>query len=475
MGHIKEECGIFGIYSDKIDRLQNLVYYGLYALQHRGQESCGIVQNSYGVFKRYKNLGMVEEVFKPEALSELGEGTIALGHVRYSKQENITRENSQPIDLNHIKGRMAIAFNGGITNAKELREEMELKGSIFTTTSDAELIAHVIISERLKTNSVEEALVNAMKRLKGAYSMGIMTSTKLLAVRDPQGIRPLCYGKTKGGLTIIASESCAIEAVGGEFIRDIKPGEILLINEEGIKSIDTHVGTSKRALCIFEYIYFGRPDSEIEGYSVHKARINAGKYLARRHPKDVDIIIGAPDSGIDAAIGFSQESGIPYETGFVKNKYIGRTFIAPEQSKREDLVKIKLNPIKAVVKDKRLVLIDDSIVRGTTSKKVVKLLKQFGAKEVHLRIASPPFIGLCHYGTDIEKKENLIAVKHSKEEIREILGADSLEFLHIDDLLNIAESPNAGYCKACFDEKYPTFVPDEKYISRFERPISENK
>lgn len=471
MGKLNEECGVFGVYSPKAQDLQHITYYGLFALQHRGQESAGITLNHDGVFKTYKDLGIVEHVFTPEVLCSMGVGNIALGHVRYADLENMTRENSQPIDVNHIKGRMAIAFNGCITNAKELRSEMELKGSIFTTTSDAELISHVIISERLKTSSIEEAVSKAMEKLEGAYCLGIMTSTKLLAVRDPRGIRPLCYGKTDDGLTVIASESCALEAVGASPVRDVSPGEILIINKDGVHSLETHMNKEKRALCIFEYIYFGRPDSEIEGYSVHRARVNSGKFLAREDSVEADIVIGAPDSGIDAASGYSMESGIPYETGFVKNKYIGRTFIVPKEDMREDLVRIKLNPIKSVVNGKRLILVDDSIVRGTTSKKIVKLLRDFGAEEVHLRIASPPFMGECHYGTYREKKEKLIAVRCSKEEMCKIIGCDSLEFLKIDDMIKIAEAPDSGYCLGCFTENYPTHVPDEKFVSRFDRPL----
>ncbi len=475
MQELHEECGIFGVYSPIEKELQNTVYYGLFALQHRGQESCGIVLNCDGVFQGYKELGIVSDVFKPEVLEGMGRGKIALGHVRYASSDSNNRKNTQPIDANHIKGRIAIGINGCITNSKSIRENLELKGSIFTTTSDAELIAHVIISERLKTSSIEEAVSCAMTRLEGAYSLGIMTSTKLLAVRDPHGIRPLCYGELDDGTKIIASESCALESVGARLVRDVSPGEILVINEDGVQSITHHVGKAERALCIFEYIYFGRPDSKIEGYSVHKARINAGKFLARAFPAEADIVIGAPDSGIDAALGFSEESGIPYETGFVKNKYIGRTFIAPKQEMREDLVKIKLNPIRAVVEGKRLVLVDDSIVRGTTSKKIVKLLKDFGAKEVHMRISSPPFIGLCHYGTDIDKKENLIAVSNSVEEIRKSISADSLGFLKMEDMLKITDDPLAGFCRGCFDEIYPTPVPNELFVSRFDQPLSLKK
>ncbi|NLM06514.1 MAG: amidophosphoribosyltransferase [Tissierellia bacterium] len=476
MKKIGEECGVFGIYSPNKQSIHHTIYYGLFALQHRGQQSCGIVVNNDGIFSGYKEMGIVNDVFTKDILDSIGEGTIGVGHVRYASEKTRvsthgSRANCQPIEVNHIKGRMAIANNGSITNAKELREELELKGSIFTTTGNTELIAHVAINERINSSSIEEAMVKAMDKLEGAYSLVIMTSTKLVACRDKRGFRPLCYGKTLDGSYVIASESAALDAVGAKLIRDIRPGEIIVINSEGVQSIEKHVNTEKRTMCIFEYIYFARPDSVIEGASVHEARKNLGRFLAKEHPVDADIVIGAPDSGLDAAMGYAEESGIPYEHGILKNKYIGRTFIAPGQFNREDKVRIKLNPIRSVVDGKRLVLVDDSIVRGTTSKKVVKLLKDFGAKEVHLMISAPPFIAPCYYGTDIDSKENLIAVTHSFEEMRQEIGANSLGFVSIENVLKLV-GENPGFCLGCFNEEYPTMVPEGPIRHKYDIPLT---
>lgn len=471
---LHEECGVFGIYSNVEQPLQNSVYYGLFSLQHRGQEAAGIVVNNDGVFRSYKELGLVHEVFTPQILESLGKGKIAIGHVRYGTTGGNNRSNCQPIDVNHVKGRMALAHNGNVVNAHQLREDLELKGSIFSTTSDTETITHVIVNERLKSGSIEEAVSNSMEKIKGAYSLVIMSSTKLVAARDKHGFRPLCYGMTDDGSYVVASESCALEAVGAKLIRDILPGEILIINENGIQSITDHLGKAPRTMCIFEYIYFARPDSVIETHSVHETRKEAGRLLARAFPIDADIVIGVPDSGTDAAIGYAEESKIPYGMGFVKNKYIGRTFIAPGQEAREDKVKIKLSPITSVLKGKRVILIDDSIVRGTTSKKIVKLLKDAGAREVHMVISAPPFIGPCYYGTDIDSKENLIAVQHTKDEICNIIKADSISFLTVKDMLHIT-GKDEGFCTACFTEIYPTEIPKGISKNRFETPLSKNK
>lgn len=471
---IHEECGVFGIYSTVEQPLQNSVYYGLFSLQHRGQEAAGIVVNNDGVFLSYKELGLVHEVFTPSILESLGKGKIAIGHVRYGTTGDNNRSNCQPIDVNHVKGRMALAHNGNIVNAHQLREELELKGSVFSTTSDTETIAHIIVNERLKSSSIEEAVNNSMDKIKGAYSLVIMSSTKLVAARDKHGFRPLCYGKTEDGSYVVASESCALEAVGAKLIRDILPGEILIINEDGVQSITDHVGKASRTMCIFEYIYFARPDSVIETHSVHETRKEAGRLLAKAFPIEADIVIGVPDSGTDAAIGYAEESKIPYSMGFVKNKYIGRTFIAPGQKAREDKVKIKLSPIHSVLNGKRVILIDDSIVRGTTSKKIVKLLKDSGAREVHMVISAPPFIGPCYYGTDIDSKENLIAVQNTIEEICKIIKADSLSFLTVEDMLKIT-GKNEGFCTACFTEIYPTEIPRGTVKNRFELPLSKSK
>ena len=375
MSKIHEECGVIGIYSPKNINAAQLLYYGLFALQHRGQESCGIVVNDDGVFSSYKDLGLVSEVFSKDTLAHLSAGNMAVGHVRYGTTGGTTRNNCQPIEVNHQKGKMALAHNGNLSNAIELRDKLELSGAIFLTTSDTETIAYVVTRERLVTPSIEEAVSKAMYSLEGAYSLILMSSTKMIAARDPYGFRPLCYGQMSDGAYVIASESCALTAVGAEFVRDVLPGEILVFSENGVESRKEHCDKQKRKTCIFEYIYFARPDSVIDGVSVSKSRVRAGEILAENYPADADIVIGVPDSGLEAALGFSRASGIPYGIGLIKNKYIGRTFISPGQNERMDQVRIKLSPVKNVIEGKRVVLIDDSIVRGTTSKRIVKLLR----------------------------------------------------------------------------------------------------
>ena len=473
MSKIKEECGVFGVYGSKNPRIAQTVYFGLFSLQHRGQESCGIAVNNDGVFKSYKDLGLVNDVFTPNIIEKLGEGNIAVGHVRYGTTGGNERSNAQPIVVNHIKGSMALAHNGNITNSYELRSQFEAKGSIFQTTSDTEVISYAIIEERLNSETIEEAVCKAMDKIKGAYSMIIMSPQKLIAARDRNGFRPLCYGKTSNGEYIIASESCALDSVGAEFIRDIEKGEILVFGKEGIKSIKEHCGKEKQTSCVFEYVYFARPDSIIEGKNVHEARIKAGEILAKEHPVKADVVVGVPDSGLDAALGYSKASKIPYGIGFIKNKYIGRTFIYPEVKSRMDKVKIKLNPIANVVKGKRVILIDDSIVRGTTSERIVKLLRDAGAIEVHMRVSAPPFINPCYYGTDIDSKENLIACKYTIEEIAKKIGADSLGYLSLEGVKKIGYvNEKSGFCVACFDGKYPTEIPTKTDKNRFERKVN---
>ena len=466
---IHEECGVFGVYSPTPANVANLCYYGLYALQHRGQESCGIVVNDDGVFSSHKDMGLVNEVFTPDALSRLPEGSMAVAHTRYGTTGASLRSNCQPIEVNHQKGRMALAHNGNLSNAYNLRNTLELSGAIFHSTSDTEIIAYIITRERLLTNSIEDALSQAMYSLDGAYSLILMSPQKLICARDPHGFRPLCFGKTEDGKYIIASESCALKAVGAEFIRDVEPGEIIIFSKSGITSKKEHCNQKPKKLCIFEYIYFARHDSVIDNVGVHTARLNAGRALAKAHPVDADLVIGVPDSGLDAALGYSKESGIDYEIGLIKNNYIGRTFIAPDA--RLDKVKIKLSAIEDVVKDKRIVLIDDSIVRGTTSGRIVKLLREAGAKEIHMRISSPPFLHPCFYGTDIDSEENLIACSHSVEEIAEIIGADSLGFLPVEELSSLCG--NNDYCSACFSGDYPTSIPQDTRKDRFEKRLSE--
>ena len=468
---LHEECGVFGIY--RADSANKSVvaetYHALYALQHRGQESCGIVVNDDGVMKAHKDNGLVTEVFTRDALSKIHEGTMAVGHCRYGTTGMHSRSNAQPLLINHQKGAMALAHNGNLTNAAELREQLEKNGAIFHCTSDTEVIAYIITQERLKCGSIEQAVLNAMQVIKGAYSLVVMSPTKLIACRDPHGFRPLCMGRI-GDDVVFASESCALDAIGATFVRDIEAGEVVVVNEEGIHSYKMP-GACHDGMCIFEFIYFARPDSVIDGVSVHAARRNAGAILSKTHPVEADVVMGVPDSGIDAALGYAEASGIPYGMGFIKNKYIGRTFISPGQDKRIDQVRIKLSAISESVKDKRIVLIDDSIVRGTTSRQIVNLLREAGAKEVHMRISSPPFMHPCYYGTDVDSRENLIACHHSVEEIADIIGADSLGYLPESELKNLIGSEN--FCSACFNGVYPTPIPDVITKDRFEGKLSE--
>lgn len=476
MGTLREECGVFGVFSPQRGALAATAYYGLFALQHRGQESCGIVVNDDGLFRAYKDIGLVEDVFTPQVIDGLGEGNMVVGHVRYGTTGCGDRLNSQPIVVNHIKGRMALAHNGNITNSAELRRELELAGSIFHTTSDTEVISYLITKERLAAPSIEEAVNRAMGRIKGAYSLVVMSPSKLIAVRDENGFRPLCYGQCPDGSYVVASESCALDTVGARFIRDIRPGEIVVFTKAGVQVIEEHCGKAREGLCVFEYIYFSRPDSVVEGCSVHSARLRAGAFLALEHPVQADVVVGVPDSGIDAAVGYARQSGIPYGIGLIKNKYVGRTFIAPGQSNREDKVRIKLNPISSTLAGKRVVLIDDSIVRGTTSTRLVKLVRDAGAREIHLRITAPPFLHPCYFGTDIDSRDGLIACSHTQEELRAIIGVDSLGYLSVDSVKKIAaEGRCTGYCTGCFSGKYPAELPAETGKNKFEKKISESE
>ena len=467
---IHEECGVFGVFSGRMADVANISYYGLYALQHRGQESCGIVVNDDGLFASHKDLGLVSEVFSEGILKSLPKGTMAVGHNRYGTTGSTRRSNCQPIEVNHQKGRMAIAHNGNLSNAAELRSALELSGAIFHTTSDTETIAYIVTKERLSAPSIEEAVSRAMNTLEGAYSLILMSPQKLICARDPYGFRPLCYGITEDGMYVAASESCAIKAVGGRIIRDLEPGEILVFSKEGVVSRREHCGLKRKHLCVFEYIYFARPDSVINGLSVHESRLNAGRILAQEKPVDADLVIGVPDSGLDAALGYSMSSGIPYDIGLIKNKYIGRTFIDPGD--RLDKVKIKLSVVEGVVKDKKIILIDDSIVRGTTSRRIISLLREAGAKEVHMRVCAPPFLYPCFYGTDIDSSENLVACQHTVPEISEMIGADSLAFFPVGKLELLAGGHN--YCSACFDGRYPTGIPVNTGKNRFEQRLLES-
>lgn len=474
MRHIHEECGVFGIYAAARQDVAQTAYYGLYALQHRGQESVGIVVNDDGVFSVKKAAGLVGDAFPKEELLTMGQGQIAVGHVRYATTGSDDAHNIQPIVVNQSKGRMALAHNGNLTNSFELRCMLEDKGAIFHTTTDSEVIAYVLVQERIRSESIEQAVRKTMDIIEGAYSLVISSPAKLLAVRDKHGFRPLCYGKTEDGDIVFASESCALDAVRAKFVRDLLPGEIAIVENGDIRFDTTHCGTAPKSLCVFEYIYFARPDSVIDGASVSLARQRAGAFLAREHPVDADLVVGVPDSGLEAALGYAHESGIPYAIGFTKNKYIGRTFIAPGQNERKKGVNIKLNPIQEVVRGKRIVLVDDSIVRGTTCRHIVDLLREAGAKEIHMRISAPAFVAPCYYGVDIDDSKGLIANRHTVPEIAEQIGVDSLGYLSMEHV-RLLTGKDTGFCTACFGGAYPVAPSHNVKKSRFESRISENK
>ena len=468
---IHEECGVFGMYDLDGGEVASTIYYGLFALQHRGQESCGIAvsdtEGPKGKVAVHKDMGLCNEVFTPDTLGSL-HGNIGVGHVRYSTAGSSTRENAQPLVLNYVKGTLALAHNGNLVNAPELRRELEYTGAIFQTTIDSEVIAYHIARERIKTATVQQAVANAMKKISGAYSLVIMSPRKLIGARDPFGFKPLCIGK-RDNAYILASETCALETIGAEFIRDVEPGEIVTITKDGIASNKELCFTdhAKEARCIFEYIYFARPDSVFDGVSVYHSRIQAGRFLAMDSPVDADLVVGVPESGNAAALGYAMESGIPYGTAFVKNSYVGRTFIKPKQSSRESAVRIKLNVLKEAVAGKRVIMIDDSIVRGTTSALIVGMLRDAGAKEVHVRISAPPFLHPCYFGTDIPSEDQLIAHNRTVEEIRELLGADSLSYLALDRLYEMAGGK--AICTACFSGDYPIEPPKEDIRGSYEK------
>ena len=460
---LHEECGVFGMYDFDGADVASTIYYGLFALQHRGQESCGIAVSDTigpkGKVLSYKGMGLVNEVFAPENLEQM-KGDIGVGHVRYSTAGSSTRENAQPLVLNYVKGTLALAHNGNLINAPQLRKELEYTGAIFQTTIDSEVIAYYIARERLNSQSAEEAVRRACQRLKGAYALVVASPRKLIGARDPYGFKPLCIGKRDNSY-IITSETCALDTIGATFVRDVLPGEVVTISpEKGIESDMTMaLPKEKEARCIFEYIYFARPDSHIDGVSVYASRIKAGKFLAQDSPVEADLVTGVPESGNAAALGYSLASGIPYGTAFVKNGYVGRTFIKPKQSSRESSVQVKLNVLREAVAGKRVIMIDDSIVRGTTSDRIVRMLRDAGATEVHVRISSPPFLWPCYFGTDIPAREQLIAYNRTIEEIRQIIGADSLGYLGIDRLKEMAEG--LPICTGCFTGKYPMEPPKQ--------------
>ena len=473
-GSLHEECGVFGVALTKKSDVAHLAYYGLYALQHRGQEGAGIAVSDDGVISCHKDAGLVNDVFSKQALSTLPSGQMAIGHVRYSTTGKDPRINVQPLVINHLKGRMAIAHNGNLTNDAVLRRSLEMNGSIFHTTSDTEVIAYTVTKHRLKESSLESAVSKTMDEIKGAFSLLIMSPQKLIAARDPWGFRPLSLASFNDGY-VISSETCAFDSIGAKFIRDIEPGEIITIKDGKISSDRSHCGKEKRSLCVFEFIYFARPDSIIEGESVQIARQRAGAFLALEHPAQADVVIGVPDSGIDAALGYAKQSGIPYGIGLIKNKYIGRTFIQPEQTMRENGVRIKLNPVSSTIKGKRVILIDDSVVRGTTSMRIVKLLRDAGAKEVHFRSAAPKFLYPCYFGTDIDSSENLFAYKHTDEEMKKILNVDSLGFLSVENVVKLTQNPSLGFCTACFSSLYPCKPENGHVKDKYQSPIKERE
>lgn len=467
---LHEECGVFGIYDLDGNDVASTIYYGLFALQHRGQESCGIAVSETngpkGKVSSYKGMGLVNEVFVEGSLEGL-RGDIGVGHVRYSTAGASTRENAQPLVLNYVKGTLALAHNGNLINANELREELEYTGAIFQTTIDSEVIAYHIARERLASKTVEEAVRRAAGKIKGAFSLVVMSPRKLIGARDPFGFKPLCIGK-RDNAYIIASESCALETIGAKYVRDVLPGEVVTITQNGITS-DTSLCLPKgrEARCVFEYIYFARPDSHIDGVSVYASRILAGRFLAKDSPVEADLVVGVPESGNAAALGYSMESGIPYGTAFVKNGYVGRTFIKPKQSSRESSVRVKLNVLEEAVRGKRVIMIDDSIVRGTTSDRIVRMLRDAGATEVHVRISSPPFLWPCYFGTDIPEREQLIAYNRTVDEICKVIGADSLGYLDIERLSEMVEG--LPICKGCFSGKYPMAPPTQDIRGEYER------
>lgn len=467
---LREECGVFGIYDFDGNDVASTIYYGLFALQHRGQESCGIAVSDTagpkGKVCSYKGMGLVNEVFTEDAFESM-KGDIGVGHVRYSTAGESTRENAQPLVLNYIKGTLALAHNGNLINAPELREELAYGGAIFQTTIDSEVMAYHIARERVQAKTAEEAVARAMRKIKGAYSLVVMSPRKLMGARDPYGFKPLCIGK-RDNAYILASETCALDTIGAEFVRDVLPGEIVTITRQGIQS-DTSMclPSNREARCIFEYIYFARPDSRIDGVGVYNSRLQAGRFLAMDSPVEADLVVGVPESGNAAALGYSMQSNIPYGTAFVKNGYVGRTFIKPKQSSRESSVRVKLNVLKEAVEGKRVIMIDDSIVRGTTSDRIVSMLKEAGAREVHMRVGSPPFLWPCYFGTDVPAREQLIAYNKTVEEICQIIGADSLGYLKPERLSELVDG--LPICKGCFTGVYPMDPPTEDIRGTYEK------
>lgn len=469
MSELHDECGVFGIY--KNDKDMNIVeetYLALYALQHRGQVGAGIAVNNDGNMIHYKDFGMIPEALPESELNRLGNGSIALGHVKYSSGDTVDHENLAPLVMRYIKGQLALCMNGALTNYQVLRDDLNQGAAIFQSNGDTEIIAYLIARARIKAGTIEEAVQKAVSQLRGAYAVVMMSPSKLIGVRDSMGIRPLCIGKL-GESYVIASESCVFDSMGGEFIRDVEPGEMVVVDEEGLHSYKENCG-GKSALCLFEYVYFSRPDSVVDGVSVAMARQRAGILLAKQHPVEADIVCGVPDCGIESAIGYAMESGISYATGLIKNKYIGRAFNNRKKNS-EYLMRIKLNALKHNIESKRVIVIDDSILKGKTSRHIVELLRQAGASEVHMRIASPLFRNPCYLTSDTTPKENLIAARKSVEEICEYIGADSLGFLSAESLPEIAKECKLNFCDACFTGNYPLDVSNTSREDKYSQKI----
>lgn len=466
----EEECGIFGVFNHP--EASNLTYLGLYALQHRGQESCGIVSSDGNNLHSHKSMGLVADVFGNQEIFKSLPGKAAIGHVRYSTTGSSVIKNVQPIMVDYSRGSIAVAHNGNIVNAQIIKDELEAYGSIFQTTMDTEIIVHLLATS--KAISLQDRLTDALSRIQGAYCLLFLTETRMVAVRDPNGFRPLCLGR-QGGSYVVASESCALDLIDAEFIREIAPGEMIVVDKNGMSSFFPFKKVDPTP-CIFEFVYFARPDSHIFGRNVYQVRKEQGRQLAREHRVDADIVIPIPDSGVPAALGYAEESGIPFELGLIRNHYVGRTFIEPQQAIRHFGVKIKLNPVREVLKDKRVVVIDDSIVRGTTSRKIVKMIRNAGAREVHVRISSPPTSYPCYYGIDTPNRKELISSSHSLDEIRRYITADSLGYLSEEGLMSSVGAENAGFCTACFTGGYPVKFPrlldqDEPQMGLFEKEI----
>ena len=451
---LKEKCGVFGIYGHK--EAVRLTYLGLYALQHRGQESAGIAVSNRKEINCFRGMGLVPDIFTEESFKPL-KGDIAIGHVRYSTTGSSVVENAQPFFVKYSAGYVAVAHNGNLVNTCRLRDRLEKEGSIFQSSMDSEIIVHLLAKEKGK---FEDRLIAALKKIKGAFSLTILTEDKLVAVRDPNGFRPLCIGRLDGAY-VVASETCALDLIQAKYVRDVEPGEVVIIDQKGLSSIKPFSKTTP-SQCIFEFIYFSRPDSNIYGASVYEARKELGRQLAREHPVSADLVLPIPDSGTCAALGFSEESGIPFEMGIIRNHYIGRTFIQPSQKIRDFGVKIKLNPVREIINNKKIIIVEDSIVRGTTSRARIRSLREAGAKEIHMRVSCPPLISPCFFGIDFHTARELIASSRSVEKIRRFIGLDSLGYLSIDGMLEAMPIDKKSFCTACFTKKYPISIEDEQ-------------